>query len=310
MSAWINTKRIARYGLIGFFRNGFVSLAAVFIMTITLFVITALLVGGAALSATLTQLTGKVDVNVYFLTDASEEEILSIKSQLETLPEVALVTYVSREEALERFRERHKNDQLTIQALDELAENPLGASLAVQAKETSQYESIAKFLENSPAVSSTGDDRIVEKVNFFQNKNAIDRLSNIIETSKRLGLVVAVLLALASVLIAFNTIRLAIYTARDEIAVMRLVGAGPWYVRGPFVVSGVLYGITSAVIVLIVSYPIAAWLAHPSEEFFGNFNTLTYMTSHIPLVFGVILGVGIILGALSSYLAVRRYLVN
>ena len=120
----------------------------------------------------------------------------------------------------------------------------------------------------------------------------------------------AVILALASILIAFNTIRLAIYTSRDEIAVMRLVGAGPWYVRGPFVVSGILYGIASGLFVLMVLYPLAAWLAEPSEQFFGNFNTLTYVTDNIFMIVGAIIGTGILLGAVSSYGAVHRYLRN
>jgi cell division transport system permease protein len=147
MSFWVTTKRVARYGIIGFIRNGFVSLAAVSIMTITLFVIAGLLVSGAALDATLTQLTEKVDVNVYFSTEASEEQVLGVQKAIEALPEVASVAYTSREQALLEFRERHKNDQLTIQALDQLTDNPLGASLAIRAKETSQYESVAKFLE-------------------------------------------------------------------------------------------------------------------------------------------------------------------
>lgn len=310
MSAWVTAKRITRYGMIGFFRNGFVSLSAILIMTITLFVMGALMVGSAALNATLEQLTQKVDVNVYFYTTAPEQSMLDLKQQLEALPEVAEVTYVSREEALAKFRERHKNDQLTIQALDELEDNPLGASLAVRAKETHQYESISKFLEGSPAAAGDGDARIIDKVNFSQNKTAIDRLSEIIKTSKNLGSTVAIILALASILIAFNTIRLAIYTSRDEIAVMRLVGAGPWYVRGPFVVSGVLYGVVSGIIVLVVMYPLAAWLAEPSEQFFGNFNTLTYVTDHLLLFVAAIIGMGVLLGAISSYAAVHRYLRN
>lgn len=308
MSFSLTAKRIARYGVVGFFRNGFVSLSAILIMTITLFVIGALMVGNAALSATLEQLTEKVDVNVYFYTEAPEEDILALKTRLEELPEVAGVVYVTRDEALERFRERHKDDQLTIQALDELEENPLGASLAVRAKETSQYESIAKFLEASPAVSGEGAARIVDTVNFSQNRVAIERLSEIIASSKRLGSMVAIFLAVASILIALNTIRLAIYTSRDEIAVMRLVGASPWYVRGPFVVAGILYGLTSAIIVLLVMYPLALWLAEPSAQFFGNFNTLTYVTEYMLLFVGTIIGAGVLLGAVSSYLAVRRYL--
>jgi len=308
MGMWVDIKRITRYGLVGFFRNGFVSLAAVLILTITLFVIASLLIAGAALNTTLVQLTEKVDVNVYFTTDAPEEEVLQIRSSLEALPEVAQVEYVSRDEALARFRERHKNDQLTLQALDELEDNPLGASLAIRAKETSQYESIAAYLETLQQSGSEAGGSIIDKVNFFQNKTVIDRLTDIIDTSRNLGIAIAVFLALASILIAFNTIRLAIYTSRDEIGVMKLVGAGHWYVRGPFVISGVLYGLISAVIVLVILYPLSLWMGPASERFFGTFNTFTYYTESFAFIFLVVVGVGILIGSLSSYLAVRRYL--
>jgi cell division transport system permease protein len=305
MSWWVTTKRVARYGLIGFIRNGFVSLAAIVIMAITLFVVATLLVAGGALSATLQQLTEKVDVNVYFATNATEEQVLSVQKAIETLPEVASVTYTSREQALEEFRSRHQNDQLTIQALEQLSENPLGASLAVRAKETSQYENVAKFLESHQA---TADGSAISKVNFYQNKTAIDRLTNLIDTSRTIGIVAAVFLFGASLLITFNTIRLAIYTARDEIGVMNLVGASHWYVRGPFVIAGILYGVIAGLIVLLLLYPLVAWMGPASERFFGNFNVFDYFTTEFAFVFFVIMGIGIALGALSSYMAVRRYL--
>lgn len=274
-------------------------------MTIALFVVATLMIAGAALSATLMQLTEKVDVNVYFSTEATEEQALAVKRALEALPEVASVAYTSREQALLEFRERHKNDQLTIQALEQLSENPLGASLAVRAKETSQYESVAKFLESQQA---TADGAAISKVNFYQNKAAIDRLTNIIDASRKIGIAAAVFLFAASLLITFNTIRLAIYTARDEIGVMNLVGASHWYVRGPFVIAGILYGVIAGLIVLIVIYPLAAWIGPASERFFGTFNVFDYFTSEFPVVFLTVMGIGICLGALSSYLAVRRYL--
>lgn len=307
MSWWVTTKRVARYGFIGFIRNGFVSLAAVVIMTITLFVVAFLMIAGAALSATLTELTEKVDVNVYFSTAASEEQIMAMKRAIEALPEVAAITYTSREQALDEFRERHANDQLTIQALEQLSENPLGASLAIRAKETSQYESVAKFLESQQA---TPDGAAISKVNFYQNKTAIDRLTNIIDTSRTIGIAAAIFLFGSSLLITFNTIRLAIYTARDEIGVMNLVGASHWYVRGPFVIAGVLYGVIAGTIVLIALYPLLAWMGPASERFFGNFNVFDYFTSHFAAVFLVIMGIGICLGAISSFMAVRRYLRN
>lgn len=307
MSYWTTAKRVARYGFVGFIRNGFVSLAGILIMTITLFVVAGLMISGAALTSVLKQLTDKVDVTVYFVTSATEGQIGEMKQTIEALPQVASVTQVSREEALAKFRERHENDQLTMQALDELGGNPLGASLEVRAKETSQYEAIAQYLEAQQAARSDGG-AVIEKVNFYQNKTAIDRLSNIIETSKRLGLAIALILGFASLLIAFNTIRLAIYTARDEIGVMNLVGASRWYVRGPFVIAGILYGAISGLIVLILMYPLTLWLGPGTERFLGSFNVFTYFIEEFPMLFAVIMGSGIALGALSSYLAVRRYL--
>jgi cell division transport system permease protein len=307
MSFWLNLRRVSRYGVAGFVRNGFVSLAAVLILSITLFVIASLMIGGAALNSTLRLLTEKVDVTVYFTTDAPEAEILTMQSTLQALPEVAYVGYVSRDQALADFRERHKNDQLTLSALDELGDNPLGASLEVRAKETSQYQTIANYLE-AQQKAETPDSAIIDRVNFYQNKTAIDRLTNIIETSRRVGLATALLLAAASLLIALNTIRLAIYTARDEIGVMNLVGAGRWYVRGPFMIAGVLYGLVSGLLVLFLLYPVTLWIGPGSERFLGNFNVFTYFTDMFPLIFLVVMGSGIALGALSSFLAVRRYL--
>lgn len=307
MALWVNIKRVARYGLIGFIRNGFVSLAAVLIMTITLAMVAALMIGSAALSSTLRDLSEKVDVSVYFKPGSAESQIVEMKTALESLPEVASVTYVTSEEALATFRERHRNDQLTLQALDELGSNPLGASLEVRAKETSQYEAIAEYLDVEQS-SGKPVAALIDKVNFYQNKTAIDRLTGIIDTSQRLGWGIAAILAFASLLIAFNTIRLAIYTSRDEIGVMNIVGAGHWYVQGPFMIAGVLYGAISGLLVLLLLYPITLWLGPGSERFLGSFNVFNYYTDAFPLLFLVIMGTGIALAALSSFLAIRRYL--
>jgi cell division transport system permease protein len=302
---WLTTKRVARYGLIGFIRNGFVSLAAVLIMTITLFVAAGLMISNAALHSVLSQITQKVDVTVYFTTAATDDQIQQLQNSIKALPEVASVSFVSRDQALAAFQARHANDQLTMQALEELGDNPLGASLEVRAKDPSQYESIAKYLESQ---QSTPAGSAIDKINFFQNKAAIDKLSEIISTTRSIGLAVAIIFGLASLMIAFNTIRLAIYTARDEIGVMNLVGASNWYVRGPFMIAGVLYGAASGIIVLLLLYPIAVWLGPGSEQFLGTFNVFTYFTSSFALIFSVVMGLGVGLGSFSSYLAVRRYL--
>lgn len=307
MSLWNTTKRVARYGFIGFLRNGFVSFSAVLVMTITLFVIAALLIGNAALNATLLDLENQVEVTVYFTPDATDDQVQTLQTDVQALPEVESVAYVSADQALANFEQVHANDQLTLQALDELTGNPLGAELQVRAKDPTQYAAIAQYLEAQQSQNTTIGP-VIDKVDYEQNQTAIDRLTDIIQTSKEIGVAIAIILGLASVLIAFNTIRLAIYTARDEIAVMNIVGASHWYVRGPFVIAGILYGIISGLIVLLILYPITAALGPGSQEFLGTFNVFSYFTGSFAFLFLVIVGSGIVLGALSSYLAIRRYL--
>ena len=212
MSNWVNVKRIVRNGLTSVWRNTFVSLSAVLVMTITLIVIGFVIFVGAILDSSLEEIKSKVDVNGYFVTDAPEEAILSLKLRLETLPEVALVEYISREEALENFRERHRDDQLMLQAIDELDENPLGAILNIRAQETNQYETIAAFLEGDTALSD--DDTsisIIDSVNFLRNKLAIERLSKIVEAAETLGIVISAVLAVVSVVISFTRPRPSTY---------------------------------------------------------------------------------------------------
>jgi len=115
-------------------------------------------------------------------------------------------------------------------------------------------------------------------------------------------------LVVISVIIIFNTIRMAIYISREEISIMRLVGASDAYVRGPFVFEGMMYGIISAVITLVLFYPIALWLGPYTQQFFGDINLFMYYTSNFGIIFLSIMGTGVFLGALSSYLAVKKYL--
>jgi cell division transport system permease protein len=248
-----------------------------------------------------------VDINAYFLTTATEQQVLDIKDEIKQLPEVASVEYISREEALRLFKERHKNDQLTLQALEELDDNPLGASLAIRAKNPSQYEVIAKFLDNI-VESSKGDKQIIEKINYYQNKVIIDRLSSLVKSLEKAGLAFSIFLAIASIMIVFNTIRLAIYTNKDEIEVMQLVGADNWFVRGPYIIEGALYGLTAGLITLFIFYPLAIYLGPITEGFFGSFNSFAFYVNEFGMLFKYIVGSGMVLGAISSFLAVRRYL--
>lgn len=300
-------KRVLTGGAKNFTRSGAVSFATVLIMTVTLTIVGSLIFLSAILANTLASLQDKVDVNVYFVTSADERDIVAIQRRLEAMPEVASVTYTSREERLADFRARHENDQLTLQALDELGDNPLGGALAVKAADPSQYADIVEFLSEDPSVSPESGP-IIDSINYYQNKAVIDRLTAAIDATEKAGLAIVVLFAIASTIIALATIRLAIYTSRDEIAVMRLVGASNAYIRGPFIVAGVLSGLVAAVIALIFFYPVTWYAGQTLTTWLGGFNLFSYYLSHFPLIFGILAGTGVLVGALASWLAVRRYL--
>ena len=298
----VQLRRAIKEGLINFWRNGLVSVAATLVMVLALFVIGSLLFSNVLLTSALSRIEEEVDISVYFKKEAAEDEILSVKSALSQLPQVKSVTYVSEDEALERFKTRHAANALITQSLDELDDNPLQASLNIRAGDTGQYEVIAKFLDSS-AYS-----KFIYKINYFKNQVVIDRLSGFLAAPRAVGFGATLVFSLIAMLVVFNTIRLAIYTLRDEIAVKRLVGATSRHVRAPFVVEGALYGAISAVISIIIFYPITMWLGPVSARFFGGPNLFDYYLSNFFEIFLILFVMGVLLGVISSSIATRRYL--
>lgn len=302
---WTNTKRVIRSGFVNFWRNGFVSFSSIFVMIVTLMVIGSIIFTNVLLKSALANIESKVDINVYFVTTASDSDIQQIQQELQALPEVATATYISADEALAEFKQRHQDDQFTLQALDELNSNPLGAIINIQAKDPSQYGAIADFLQ-SKSVSPSDGLPIIDKINYNQNQAAIDKLTSIINLSREVGIALTIILAAVTILVTFNTIRLTIYISREEISIMRLVGASNKYVRGPFVIVGIMYGIVSSVIAMGLLWPIAYFL-NKAQTLFGV-SVYSYYIDNFGTIFLVILGAGVIIGAVSSYMAVRRYL--
>jgi len=302
----VKTKRVIVSGFRNFVRSGFTSMASILIMTITLFVITSLIFVQAALNFSLNQIKEKVDVTVYFVTNAQESAIKNIEESLRNLPEVKDITYTSRAQALMEFRERHANDYLTLQALDELGENPLGASLNIRAKDPSQYEGIVKYFDNEGVIEK-GNLVIIDKIDYHQNKMVIEKLTSIINGAKKLGWAISLVLVLISIIITFNTIRLIIYMSKEEISVMKLVGAHGRYIRGPFIVSGIIVGVLSSVVTALLFIPVSIWLGNQMTEFMG-LNMYDYYKSNFIQLFIIMLASGIIIGSISSFFAIHKYL--
>jgi len=299
-------------GIQGFLRSGFVSFSSILVMSITLFIIGSIFFLSGLLNYTLDGVKDKVDINVYFITTAEESDILALKKSVENLPEVSSVEYVSRDQALQGFKDKHQDDQLTLQAIDELGDNPLGAILNIKTKDPSQYAGVARFLDNSNnELLSPSGTKIIDKINYTQNKVVIDKLTSVIKSANMIGLWLAIIFIIISILITSNTIRLIIFMRKDEISVMRLVGASHKYVKGPFVVNGIISGLISSMVVILIFLIGSFWISHSSYNiYFGGFNLFHYFTGNIFIILGTILGTGILLGIVASYLAVHKYLKN
>lgn len=297
----ITLRRVVRTGYHTFIRNGWLSMATIMVMSLVLFVLGTLVFVGALANSVILSLENKIDITVYFKTDAPEEEILQVKEEIEAHPEVKAVAYVSRTQALETFRERHKDNTLIADALVEVGDNPLEASVNVKALDPLRYASISEFLVAKQYPS-------VEKINYFENQVVIDRLSAMVGTVRSAGAILALMLSFIAVLVAFNTIRLAIYTMREEISIMRLVGASRWFIRGPFVLSGLMYGVAAAAAVAFVFFPLT-WLVAPKAMLLvPDFDIFQYFLAHMLEFVMILIISGAFLGSLSSAIAMRRYL--
>ena len=294
--------RIIKSGLLNFWRNGWLSTATVLIMTVALITWTSIFLLNVVLTSVLDVLAEKVDVSVYFNLDTKEPDILTLKSKLENLKEVANVEYVSTDQALEIFKNRHANDDVLLKSIKELNINPLEASLNILAKDSTQYATIASFLNQDQFKN------IISKINYTENKVVIDRLNNIIRVLRESGFVAGLILAFIAFLVAFNTVRLAIYSSREEITVMKLVGASNWFVRGPFIVEGVLHGIIASAFSFMVVIPGIGFLGPKLLNFLPEVNLMNYIGNNFwSLLLFQTLG-GIILGVFSSWVAIRKYL--
>jgi len=272
------------------------------VILLALLVFQGLIISGVVGNTALNAIQDKIDISVYFKTNTPEDEILRVKRELEDVEEVKEVEYVSRDQAYQRFQERHQGDETITKALEELEENPLSASLNIKAKNPEEYASVASFLE------SIVSDELVENITYNQNQAVIDRLGALIRVSRQVGVLAAIFLTVVAVLVSFNTILLGIYSNRDEIAVMRLVGASNLYVRGPFVVMGIIYGIITSLLSLLLTAPVIFLSSPYVRLFIPEMDLAGYFTSNMFSLLFYQLAFGIGIGILSSFIAIRRYL--
>jgi len=292
-------KRIIRSGWITFKRQAGFTVATIFIMAITISLITSLFLFQKITKFSISLLQDKVDVSVYFKDTSLEQDILEIKEQIAKIPEVKSVEYVSNEEAKKRLLEKYP--ELT-ESLRETQGMLNLASLNIKAGQADQYAAIANFLEKAPFKN------LIQKTDYYQRKPVIEKIFSVTSAINHTGVVLSLILVIIAFLVAFNQIRLAISNSKEEIFIQRLVGASNWFIRGPFLIQGVISGFFAALITLLIFIPLVYFLSPKMEVFFPGLNLFSYFAGNFFLIFLIQILIGIGVGVISSIIAIRKYL--
>ena len=294
--------RTLKEGMVNFRRNGCLSLATISILSLSLFIISVAFLISLGANLVVENFENRVNITVSFNPDIAEERILTIQQNLKRFREIESVEYISRDQALTQFLDQSNNDPEIRQAIEEIGENPLLASLVIRAKNQSDYEKIAQVLNQSEYKEE------ISRINYERNKRIFDRLNTISLAAKKFGLSVGIAFALIAVLITFNTIRITIYSHRQEFEIMRLVGASNLYVRMPYIFEGMLYGLSAGLITLLLLAGATYGVRGFTQGAFPQGDLFQVFLEHLPLLSLSTMLSGVFLGVISSYIAIRRYL--
>lgn len=296
--------RMFKTGFRNLFRNAWLSIAATAIMVVTLVIVAFFAFSALFLQNQLAAVREKIDLTVFLKDEATPDQVKQLQANIQTLSNVKEVQYVSKTDALERLRTSSKDgEQLAKTAVD--IGNPLPASLEVRTETLDNLDSLNSQIKADSAAaivaSTSNDDSDVRR-------KVVDRIVSISRGVSRVGTVISVAFLLISLMIIFNTIRMAIFTRREEIEIMKLVGATNWYIRGPFLIEGAMYGVIGATIAMAITLPLINVARPLFTSYFNASDVVTFVTDRIFLVTLAMYTLGIVIGTLSSFLAISRHL--
>ena len=302
-------KRILKAGLVGFYRNMTVSLSSIFVLTITLSIIMSLTIAQYIFNYTLDKVKDKVDVRVYLRPEATDDEVTAILNSIKNIPNIRSALLESKSDALAKFKDAHKNDKTTMLALEEIEVNPFGASIAVQSADPRYYEEIVKSIQKKADDNLLSNSKnVIDKINYYELKSSIDKINSIISWLNKIGTWIAIVFITMSCMIVYNTIRIAIYAFREEIGIMKLVGASNTFIRGPFIVEAAIYAILATMITIIIFYILSLWFTTRTAIFLEGLSIIEYYKANILHSVILLLISGIFMTSISSFFAVRKYL--
>ncbi|PIW37418.1 MAG: hypothetical protein COW24_00255 [Candidatus Kerfeldbacteria bacterium CG15_BIG_FIL_POST_REV_8_21_14_020_45_12] len=296
--------RTVKYALQNSWRNLWLSVVTIFLLVLTTFSITLVVGLNVMVQQVIRAVESNVEIDLLFHTYVPEADILEAQKFVNNLPGVTQVIYISQEQALETYRQDHAGDAAIIATLDELDENVLPASLTVRADEIDKYQDIVSAFEGSEYAD------LVDVTNSSDSEDIIRNIRGYTDSVYKIGLAVSFIFIVISVIVIFNTIRIAIYNHRESIGIMKLVGATNWFIRGPFLFEGVILGALAACITLIIFYGLL-YLSNPQiTAFFAgyDFSAWTYFVTRGYQVIVLEVVGGVLLSVISTMVAITRYL--
>lgn len=297
--------RTLKFAFQNFFRNFWLSLATITIIVLTLLSVNTITMIQILTQRAISEVEGKIDLTIHFVPRASQTDIEKTRKIFEELPLVSEVHFVSSEGAFTEFKQKHEGDSTIERALSQLEENPLGASLTLRAKNLRDYNELVTILETSEEISQ----KAILTKDFRDYQKLVERIELITARTTQVGFAVSLLFMIITILIVFNTIRVAIYTHREEIAVMKLVGASNIFVRAPFLLETLWLSVLSFVISLLIWLPILGVLEPYLGDFFsGNFEISQFLLENFFTVFGYQFLLLVLINMLSATVAVGKYL--
>ncbi len=294
--------RVIKFALQDFFRNFWLSLVTLTILILALFTVNLLIIFNIVTKTAISSIEDKVDISVYFKSEISEDQVQNVQKAIQGLAQVKSAEYVSKEQALQNFKDTHRDNPKILQSLEEIDQNPLGASIVIKARASTDYPAILEILQ-SPQYSN-----LIESKDFDDHKLVIERINGITQKVSRGVILVVIIFALISILIIFNAIRMAIYTHREEIYAMKLIGATDWFVEVPYLLQGIFFGIISLSVSILILYPLLGFLRPYLQLILdSDFNIVNYFNDNFVIIFGLQLLGAILLNLISSLVAVKRY---
>jgi len=295
--------RIIKFSFQNFYRNIWLSLATISIIVLTLLSISFLAFLNVLTLEASESIKDKIDISVYFKPEVLPQEVKNVQNKLLKLDKIQNVRYLSRSDSLELLKQRHNDDLLIQESLNELGTNPLGDTLVIKAYKVKDYPLILEALEKSQYKG------LIEDKNYQDNQSFLNKIQTITDKIKKIGWIISGFFSLIAVLIVFNTIRIAIYTHSEEISIMKLVGASNWFIRAPFLAETVLYAFFGTIITLILLYPVLKVINPYILNFFDNsFNLIAYYLSNLALFAWWQFAGILVLTIIASFLALGRYL--